>query len=382
MTRAREPAASTPGDATRLADMTCLQDYEAMAERCLDPGVWAYLNAGAADGIVHRRNREAFARVELLPRAMRRVAGGSAAVELFGARHPHPFLIAPTAYHALAHPDGERATALAAAALQAPFVVSTQASASLEDIARWAEPAPLWFQLYLQETREVSLDLVRRAEAAGYRAIVATVDAPIQGLRNEDRRRGFALPPGVQPVNLARYGGARMGTVAVDAGASIFGHPRVAAMPDWSDLGWIAARTELPVLVKGLLHPLDVEPALGAGAAGVIVSNHGGRVLDALPATLDALPGVVAAVAGRVPVLMDGGIRRGTDAIKALALGASAVLVGRPILHGLAVGGAAGAAHVLNLLRAELEMAMVLCGLESLADAGPALLFRRGGRGC
>ncbi len=366
--------------AALLAGIACVQDYEALARQRLDAGTWAYLDAGAADGITHRDNRRAFERTALLPRMMRKVAGGDTGVELFGVRHPHPILIAPTALHALAHPDAERATALAAAAMQAPFVVSTQASALLEDIAQWAAPAPLWFQLYLQREREISLDLVRRAEAAGYQAIVVTVDAPIQGLRNEDQRQGFRLPADVRPVNLLRYAAATRAST-VQAGESVLASELVAAMPDWSELAWIAARTRLPVLVKGILHPLDVAPALDAGAAGVIVSNHGGRVLDTVPATLDVLPAVEAAVAGRVPVLMDGGIRRGTDVLKALASGASAVLVGRPVLHGLAVAGATGVAHVLNLLRTELEMGMVLCGLRTLDEVSPALLFPRGGNG-
>jgi len=365
-----------PG-APNLARIACLHDYEQHARQQLDPATWAYLNAGAADALSHAWNARAFNRWTLWPRVLRRAAGRSTALTLFGTRYAHPIFIAPTAYHALAHPEAERATALAAAALQACYVVSTLASVTLEDIARsrdHARAAPLWFQLYPQAQRAVSCDLIQRAERAGYQAIVITVDAPIQGLRNEDQRQGFQMPAAVQAVNLAPYAAPQAAGGPLAAGASLFSHRLVLDMADWDDIAWLVAQTRLPVLLKGLIHPLDVAPALDAGAAGLIVSNHGGRALDSLPATLDALPAVVEAVQERVPVLLDGGIRRGTDVLKALALGAQAVLVGRPILHGLAVAGATGVAHVLNLLRSELEAAMVLSGCRTLDEVDAALI--------
>lgn len=360
-----------------LQRITCLSDCEVAAQQCIAPDIWAYLNAGAADQISHRRNRLAFEQVELLPRYMRQATDGGTTIRLFGQSLAHPIIIAPMAYHGLAHPEGEQATALAAAAMQTPLVVSTQASMLLEDIAQCAPSLCLWFQLYLQADREVSLDLVRRAQAAGYKAIVVTVDAPIQGLRNEDQRHGFRLPANITPVNLARYTSQSTDDNTVSAGSSLFEHPLIRSMPGWHDLEWLAAQTSLPVLVKGLLNPLDVEPALHAGAAGIIVSNHGGRVLDTVPATLDALPGIAKTIKGRVPVLMDGGIRRGTDIVKALAMGASAIMLGRPVLHGLALAGAHGVAHVLNLLQTELEMTMVLCGTKDIASITPEVLFSR-----
>lgn len=356
-----------------LARLACLRDYETCARQRLPADVWAYLHGGSADGVTQAWNEQAFQRLALLPRVLGQVAGGHTALELFGFRYEHPVFIAPTAYHALAHPDGEYATALAASALNTPFTVSTQASVSLEDIGRTAQ-CPLWFQLYWQSDRSTSLSLLQRAEQAGYRAIVVTLDAPIQGLRNAEQRHGFQLPAHIRPVNLLPYAQAG-GQASLSAGESLLHHPLVARLPDWDDMAWLMQQTRLPVLLKGILHPLDVAPALQAGAAGIIVSNHGGRVLDTVPATLEVLPRIVAAVDGRIPVLVDGGIRRGTDILKALALGASAIMVGRPILHGLAVAGATGVAHVLNLLRRELEAAMVLTGCRTLADIHTSLLM-------
>lgn len=371
-----------------LSRLSCLADYEALARQRLPAPVWAYLNAGAADGHTHRANAQALANVQLLPRVLRRAAGGSAALHLLGRRYPSPILIAPMAYHALAHPEGERATALAAAALGMPLVLSTQSSVALEDVARATPaetPAPLWFQLYPQPDRTISADLLHRARQAGCQAIVITVDAPIQGLRNEDQRQGFALPAHVRAANLlpyadtlARHPANAQGTAALPAGQPLFEHPFITHMADWDELAWLIAQTPLPVFVKGLMHPLDVAPALAAGAAGLIVSNHGGRALDGSAAALHALPAIAAQAAGRVPVLVDGGIRRGADVLKALALGATAVLLGRPVLHGLAVAGATGAAHVLHLLRTELEAAMVLAGCPTLADIGPHCLLPAG----
>ena len=364
----RQPQSGASAVAAALARLPSLRDVEAAAHQRLPAGVWAYLNAGAADGLSASWNARAFDRIALLPRVLRPAGGGSTALQLHGRRHAHPLLIAPTAFHALAHPEAERATALAAAALQTPYVVSTQASVELEAVAAAAHGGVLWFQLYWQG-REVSLDLLRRAERAGYQALMLTVDAPIQGLRHEDQRRGFAWPAGVHAANLVPYAGTRAGEgAALAAGQSLFGHPLLAGMAGWDDVAWLAAKTRLPLWLKGVLNPDDVQPALDAGVAGLVVSNHGGRALDSAVAVLDALPDVVAAVGGRVPVLADGGIRRGTDVLKALALGADAVLIGRPVLHGLALAGAPGVAHVLNLLRHELEAAMVLAGCRSLAE--------------
>ncbi len=352
-----------------------LADHEHRARLTLGDAVWAYFNGGAADEITLRANTQAWQGIELLPRVMRPLAGGHTRVNLLGRELAHPLLVAPMAYQHLAHPHGEQATALAAAALGAGLVLSTQASTLLEDVARGFLPdagrGPLWFQLYLQPDRGLTRELVQRAEAAGFEALVLTVDAPVNGVRDRERRAGFRLPSSVSAINLAGLrepGMARPTTGHI----AVFDHLMTHA-PTWDDIAWLRSITRLPVLVKGVVHPLDARQALNCGAAGLIVSNHGGRTLDTMPATAALLPRVVQAVAGDAPVLVDGGIRRGTDVLKAVALGASAVLVGRPVLHGLANAGATGVAHVLRLLRDELEIAMALTGCRTLADASGVL---------
>ena len=353
-----------------------LADHEAHARQHLDDNAWAYFSGGAADEITLRANRSAWEALPLWPRVLRPLAGGHTRVSLLGRTLAHPILLAPIAFQRLAHPDGELAMAYAAAALGAGVVLSTQASVSLEAVAQAVLPdrgrGPLWFQLYLQHDRGFTQALVQRAEAAGYEALVLTVDAPTSGVRDRERRAGFRLPPGVGPVNLA---GLQAPTATeLRPGQSALFDGLLHQAPTWDDIAWLQSITRLPVLLKGVLHPADARQAVAAGAAGLIVSNHGGRTLDTAPATASALPRVVQAVGGALPVMVDGGIRRGTDVLKAMALGASAVLVGRPAIWGLANAGAAGVAHVLRLLRDELEIAMALTGCTTLADASPALL--------
>lgn len=348
----------------------CLEDYTRLAEARLPAPVAAYLFGGSADEITLCANRAAFDTVSLMPRVMRDLRGGSTAITLFGAPLAAPLLVAPMGFQQLFHPAGEIATAQAAAAMGTGFVLSTQASMTLEAVAEAGEGAPQWFQLYLQPDRAATLRLVRRAEASGYRALVLTVDAPINGIRNREMRASFAPPPDVRAVNLD--GG-------VPATPPAGGHPifdgLLAAAPTWEDLAWLRTATALPILVKGILHPDDAAQALDHGADGIIVSNHGGRTLDTAPAALTALPGVVRQVGGRAPVLLDGGIRRGTDIVKALAHGATAVLVGRPIAAALAVGGAQGAAHALRILIDEVVVAMALCGYRTPREITPECLF-------
>ncbi len=352
-------------------DTVSLFDYERHFDDRVDPAIRAYIAGAGADGITQRANREAFDRLRLMPRVLRDLSQATARSELFGESLDYPIILAPMAYHKLVHPDGELATVEAAGLTRSWMTVSTQASVRLDEIAARAT-APLWFQLYTRPSREDTLTLVRRAEDAGCKALVLTVDAPVNGVRNMEQRAGFRLPADIAPVNLA--GLAPDIFVPARPGSPVF-QGMLHAAPTWETVGWLCGRTPLPVLLKGILNPEDVEPAIAAGAGGIIVSNHGGRTLDTLPATIDALPAVAAKAARRVPVLMDGGIRRGTDVLKAIALGADAVLVGQPVLHALAVGGLAGVAHMLTLLQTELEVAMALTGRARLSDIDRSVIF-------
>lgn len=356
------------------AAIAAVADYEPYARERVTEQAWAYMAGGAADELTLRDNEAAFGRLVLHTRVLRDLSGGNTGLEIFGCALPFPILLAPVAYHRLVHPEGEMATVLGASAMGAGMVVSTQASVPIEDIAR-AATAPLWFQLYIQPDRAFTIDLVRRAEAAGYKALVLTVDAPVTALRNREQRAGFAMPPGIEAVNLrgmkplAPHSGAAGGPV-------LLGSPLLAAAPTWADLAWLRSNTRLPILLKGIMTAADAVRAVSEGMDGVAVSNHGGRILDGQPATIDVLPGIAEAVDGRVPLLLDGGIRRGADVFKALALGARAALVGRPYIWGLAAAGATGVSHVLHMLRAELEVTMALTGCRDLTQIGPELVSR------
>jgi len=360
------------GPPTIPPDIACASDYERLARERTGPQAWAYLNGGAADELTLHDNRAAFDRLRLRARVLRPLDGGDTALTLFGQRLEHPILVAPMAFQKLAHPDGELATVLGAAALKAAMVVSTQASVELEAIAASAG-TPLWFQLYIQADRDFTRTLVARAERAGYGALVVTVDAPVNGLRHREQRTGFQLPAGIEAVNLR---GLRLpATRTAAAGESaVFGSGLLTGAPTWTDIDWLRGLTRLPILLKGITHAEDALLAVEHGVDGLIVSNHGGRTLDTLPATIELLPEMAQAVGNRLPVLLDGGVRRGTDILKALALGARAVLVGRPCLHALSVAGAVGVAHLLHLLRAELEVAMALTGCRKLEAIDTSVL--------
>ena len=370
-TAPRPPLSAIPPGIRTLAD------YEAHAAAYIAPEHWAYIQDGTGDNLTRDDNRAAFDRVKLLPRLLADLRGGSTAIELFGRSHDVPMLLAPVAYQRLVHGEGELATVRAAMAMGTGFIASTLSSVTLEDIARAAQDAarelgvaaaPLWFQLYFQEQRDDSLELVRRAEAAGYEAIVLTVDASI-------KRTTLALPQGIEAANL--HGMSRLGQAAQPGGRILFGTPLADAAPRWDDVAWLRAQTTLPLILKGVMAPQDAGRALALGVDGLIVSNHGGRVLDSMPAALDALPGIVEAVQGKVPLLLDGGVRRGTDVAKALALGATAILIGRPQVHALAVAGMAGVAHMLHILRAELELAMASLGCSTPQQLAPDRLLSR-----
>ena len=342
-----------------------LAEVEARALERLTPLARDYYASGATDEVTLRWNREAYERIAVRPRALVDVSARDLSTTILGRRHPWPVIVAPTAFQRLAHPDGEAAVARAAAAEGVTMTLSTLASTSIEDVAAAAPGAPRWFQLYVFRDRALTAALVARAEAAGYEAIVLTVDAPLLGRRERDARNRFALPEGMTAANLAEAL-ARVSSDGRDSGLCQFFASQIDPGFTWADLAALCASTRLPVLVKGVLRADDATRAIEAGVRGVIVSNHGGRQLDTAIASIDALPEVVDAMAGRAPVLVDGGIRRGTDILKALALGADAVLLGRPILWGL-VDGEPGVRHVLQLLHAEFDLAMALAGCASRA---------------
>lgn len=347
---------------TLPAGIATAADYEALAASRLGPTAWRYLQDGG--GLTLAANRRAFDAATLMPRPLADVRGGHTRLELFGQRLAHPILLAPIAYQRLFHPDGESAGAMAAAAQGGAIWVSSLASQPLEAIAaagRQDGQNLAWFQLYWQGERARTLRLARRAEAAGYPVLMLTLDAPVKLATLE-------LPAAIQAVNLERP----LAAAPLTPGQSPVFDGWMARAPTWDDLAWLRQQLRLPLLLKGLLHPDDAARAVDLGCDGLVVSNHGGRVLDGAPASLEALPAILARVAGRVPVLLDSGIRHGRDVFKALRLGASAVLLGRPYIWGLAGAGALGVAHVIRLLRDELELSMALCGHATLAAISAA----------
>jgi 4-hydroxymandelate oxidase len=344
-----------------------LAALEQAARGLLDPAVYDYLAGGADAELTLADNLAAWSRLRLRPRVLRDVRRVDTATTVLGAPLPTPIVVAPTAYHGLLHPDGEIATAAGAAAAGSLMVLSTQSNRSLEAVARHAPRAPRWFQVYVNVDHAFTEELVGRAAAAGYSALVLTADLPVLGNRLRDVRNRLEFPPDMVLGNAAE----RFGAGAADA----FAHAsRFDAGLEPATIAWLRDRSGLPVLVKGVLRGDDAEAFVAAGAAGIVVSNHGGRQLDTALAAADALPEVVAAVDGRVEILVDGGVRRGTDVVKALCMGASGVLVGRPVLWGLATGGADGVRVVLQGLQEELQRAMALCGAVGPAELTPDLL--------
>jgi len=344
-----------------------LFEYERLAKARMTPMAFDYYASGAMDEITVRANRRAFDEIFLRYRVLTGVGARDTATTVLGQPVPMPLLVAPSAFHCLANPLGERATAGGAAAAGIIYVMSTLSTTKMEEVARLST-GPRWFQLYVYKDRGVTRSLVERAEAAGFTALELTVDVPVLGQREADVRNHFHLPDGLTASNLVDPESGQVPDVPGHSGLAAY----VARLQDdnltWSDLKWLQSHTRLPVLVKGISRGDDAQRALDCGVAGIIVSNHGGRQLDTARPTIHALPEVVEAVAGRAEVLMDGGIRRGTDILKALALGARAVQVGRPVLWGLAVDGEAGVRHVLELLRTEFDLALAMCGCHNVAE--------------
>jgi isopentenyl diphosphate isomerase/L-lactate dehydrogenase-like FMN-dependent dehydrogenase len=344
-------------------------DYERLAAELIETGALGYFAGGAGDERTLRRNVEAYAEWELIPRVLVDVSAVDSSVELFGSELSMPLAVAPVAFQRLVSDEGEEAMARAAGAAGTAMCLSTIATATPASVAAAAPETTRWFQLYVFRDRAVTEALLAEAVESGYQAIFLTVDAPFAGRRERDLRAGFEVDVDAPSVTAA-IGSDRPVSVK-----EVFG--LVDASLDWDALASLVQGCELPVVLKGLMHPADAELAIEAGAGGIVVSNHGGRQLDGVPATVDALADVADAVAGRVPLLVDGGIRRGADVLVALALGADAVLAGRPALWGLAVDGEAGARRVLELLRDEIRLALALLGCQTPADVTRAHIQRR-----
>ena len=354
-----------------FADAVSVSDLQEIAVRRMPVMAREFIESGAADELSLRWNREAYDRIRLDPRVLRDVSRVDTRVKVLGLELAFPILLAPTALHKLVHSEGELATVRGAGAAQAAMTLSTMSSVTLEEVAS-ASSGPLWFQLYVQKDRGFTAELVQRAEKAGYKALVVTVDTPVGGARNRQERAKFRLPPGVDVANLR--GLASRGAQKLETEQDAYMH----ILPErltWTDIEWLQSLTKLPVLVKGVLNADDAELAAKQGLAGVLVSNHGARNLDTVPATIDALPRITDRVGGRMAVLVDGGVRRGTDVLKALALGANAVLVGRPIFYGLSSAGADGVQRMLAILRHELELAMALTGRKEIAEIDRSVLW-------
>ncbi|NXT42419.1 HAOX2 oxidase, partial [Pelecanoides urinatrix] len=329
--------------------MVCLSDFEAYAKKYLPKIAWDFFAAGADDCSTRDENILAYKRIRFRPRMLRDVSMMDIRTKLLGTEISFPVGIAPTGFHQLAWPDGEKSTARAAKAMNICYIASTYSTCTLEEIAAAAPGSLRWFQLYIHRNRAVSQQLVQRAEALGFQGLVLTADLPYTGKRRDDVRNGFRLPPHMKLKNLE-------GAFEVCKMSPL--DPSVT----WNDIYWLRSLTHLPIIIKGILTKEDAELAVRHGVQGIIVSNHGGRQLDGGPATIDALVEVVEAVQGRVEVYLDGGIRKGSDVLKALALGAKCVFIGRPALWGLAYKGEEGLQDVLRILQDEFRLSMALAG--------------------
>ncbi|HEY7127148.1 MAG TPA: alpha-hydroxy acid oxidase [Ktedonobacterales bacterium] len=349
-----------------------LHDYEALAQQHMAPAVWDTYAQGSEDEITLQANRSAYAAIRLRPQVLVDVRDCCTATTVLGTPVDLPVMVAPASVHKLAHPEGELATARAARAAGALLVASTLSSCSLEEIAAAAEDSPLWFQLYIYRDRSLTQHLLKRVERAGYRAIVLTVDAPYIANRERDRYNNFTLPEGLQFGNFAGRGYRESG--ASSDTPITWQNRGEREILTWEVIPWLRSATSLPILLKGILTAEDAARAVHAGIDGIIVSNHGGRQLDGVLPTIEALPEVVQAVDGRCEVYVDGGIRRGTDILKALALGARAVLIGRPVIWGLSVNGEAGVRDVFRILQDELTLAMRLAGCPTIASVDRSLV--------
>jgi (S)-2-hydroxy-acid oxidase len=346
--------------------VTNVCEFEEVAKSKLPKMVFDYYASGAEDQWTLKENRHAFERIRFRPRILIDVSKIDTSTTILGHNISMPIMVAPTAMQRMAHPEGELATARAVASQDTIMTLSSWATSSVEEVAS-VGPGIRFFQLYVYKDRNVVKQLVRRAEAAGFSAIALTVDTPILGRREADIKNRFSLPP---HLTLKNFEGLDLGKMekTSDSGLASYVAGQIDRTLSWKDVSWLKTITKMPILVKGVITAEDTKLALRCGAAGIIVSNHGARQLDYVPATISALEEVVKAAAGQLPVFLDGGVRRGTDVLKALALGASGVFVGRPVLWGLATDGEAGVKKVLQMLREEFELAMALAGCVKVSD--------------
>ena len=352
------------------AYLQTIADYEIQAQKHLSEMVWHYLQGGAMDEQSVRNNLQQFQNIQLVPRLLNDLTQGSTEIEIFGQKFPHPIFLAPIGHQQQFHPDAEAATALAAEVLGSNMLLSTFTNT---DMRHLKQENPLkWFQLYWQGDREKSLALVRLAEQQNFKAIVITVDSPHTGIRDRERRIFFHLPENMQHPHTP----AHIPLPELEAHQHPVFEGLMHIAPKWADIEFIIANTDLPVILKGVLHPLDAKKAVEIGVQGLIISNHGGRVLDTSISPLKALERIKAVVPADFPLLLDGGIRRGTDVFKALAMGASAVLIGRPAIYGLAVAGALGVAHVIKILKEEFEITMALMGTATVKEINTDYISR------
>lgn len=338
-------------------DLVSLRDYERYAKERMDLNSLAYVCGGAGDEITFRRNEKAFEDLFLETATLEDLKGANTKIELFGETYESPIFLAPVAYQKLVHESGEIATAQASHVTNSCMCVSAFSSCTLEDIASYTN-APLWFQLYIQPDMQINLELIKKVERSGYKALVITIDAPISGLRNTEQKAGFYLPNEICAINLKNTPSQ---TLTFENVFDV-----VSTLPTWKDIEFIKQNTKLPVILKGITSVSYAKKAIELGIDGIVVSNHGGRTLDTLPSSIELLPKIAKVVDNKIPILFDGGIRRGTDIVKALALGASAVFIGRPIMYGLATAGALGVAHTLKILKEELEIAMIFTGCKDI----------------
>jgi len=349
---------SNPPD---LDDLINLFDFEQKAAGTMSKMAYEYVASGAADENTLRWNREALDKIKMQTHVLNDVSNINTKVSIFGQELAYPILVAPSAFHKIIHPEGEIATARGAGLASTTYVVSSFTTTPIEEIAKVAT-RPLWFQLYLVHDKSFVKDLIQKVEAQGIRALCVTVDTPVAGARNRQERVKFKLPADLNAPYMVNI-------------SPTPGQPLQLSVT-WKDIEWIKSITKIPILLKGILNPNDAEQAVKAGVSGIIVSNHGARNLDTVPATIEVLPYITQRVNKKIPVLVDGGIRRGTDVVKAIALGANAVLVGRPICYGLACGGAEGVAKVLAILQKELQLAMALAGSASIAAIDQSFIWK------